>query len=274
MTISVEQIKTLRDKTGAGMVDVKKALEEAGGDMTQAADALRKKGITKAAKRGDKVAAEGIIMAETGQDGAAGYMLELNSETDFVARNEQFQKLAADIFELVKSKQPADIDSLLNLALADSTVKEKLESLSGVIGEKLAVNNVAVVKNTGGTVASYVHGEGRIGVLVSLTGGSPALARDIAMQVAASNPRYLKPEDVPAEDTEKEKVIYREQLAAVSKPAEMMEKIIQGKLGKFYEEICLVKQLYIKDDKKTVEQVLKEAGENVSIEKFVRFALA
>jgi elongation factor Ts len=273
MTISMEQIKNLRERTGAGIADVKKALEESGGELDAAAEILRKKGIAKAAKREDREASEGIILAGTNESGTEGYMVEINSETDFVARNEQFQAFAKTIFELVKTQKPQNVDALLNLNYDAASVKEKVESLSGVIGEKLAVSNVAILENTNGQVASYIHAEGRIGVLVSLTGGTVELARDIAMQVAAANPKFLNTEEAKASgaaEIEKEKEIYREQLKNENKPEAMWDKIIEGKLQKYFQGICLLEQEYIKDDSKKVRDILGVA----MVEKFVRFALA
>lgn len=265
----LDQIKKLREKTGAGIADCKKALEEANGDFERASEILREQGIAKAAKRADRQTSEGIIKAETNDSATEGYMLEINSETDFVARNDKFQDFAEKVFSIMKSQKPADEQALLALEMEDSSVGEQLEHLSGVIGEKLVINKAAVLSNNNGKVASYIHGGGRIGVLVSITGSDAEMARDIAMQIAAVNPKYIKPEDVPAEETEKEKNIYREQLKNEGKPENIIDNIIQGKLNKFYEEICLIKQPFIKDDKQTVEQVLN--GEKV--ESFIRFSL-
>jgi len=269
----MDQIKDLRERTGAGIADVKKALEEAGGELSAAAEILRKKGIAKAAKREHKEASEGIILAGTNEAGSEGYMIELNAETDFVARNEQFQKFAQDIFAIVKSQKPHSLDALLNLNYDNASVKERVESLSGVIGEKLAVSNVSVLENANGQATSYIHAGGRIGVLVSLTGGTTELARDIAMQVAATNPKYLSAEEAQesgAAEIEKEKEIYREQLKNEGKPEAMWDKIIEGKLQKYFQGVCLLEQEYIKDDAKKVKDILCGAR----IEKFIRFALA
>jgi len=266
----MDQIKKLREKTGAGIADCKKALEEAVGDFDRASEILRERGIAKAAKRADRQTSEGVIMAEVNDVANEGYMLEINSETDFVARNEQFLDFADKIFTLLKTKKPADKEELLNMEFEGATVQEKLENLSGVIGEKLVISNIALLTNPAGHVAGYIHGGGRIGVLVSVNGADAEVARDIAMQVAATNPKYIKPEDVPAAETEKEKNIYREQLKNEGKPEDMIEKIIGGKLTKFYEEICLNKQPFIKEDKKSVEQVLAGGA----IQKFIRFSLS
>jgi len=267
----MEQIKQLRDKTGCGISDCKTALEESNGDIDKAGEILRKKGIAKAAKRADREAGEGIILAGVNEAGTEGYMLEVNSETDFVARNEKFQEFTNKVFAVLKTEKPSSVDGLLSVAMDGSTVKEQLESFSGVIGEKLEIRNAKVLQNEAGTVGSYIHMGGKMGILISLDKpGQKELAIDIAMQVAAANPKYLKPEDVPAEELAKEKDIYREQLKNEGKPEEMIEKILAGKINKYYGEVCLIKQEYIKDDKKKVEEVLGEVG----VVEFVRFSLA
>ncbi|MDD5032318.1 MAG: translation elongation factor Ts [Patescibacteria group bacterium] len=268
MEISLDKIKSLRGKTGAGMVDCKKALEEAGGDIEKGGEILRKKGITKAAKRSEREACEGVVLVAANDAGTEGYILEMNSETDFVALNEKFQTLAKLIFDLIKDKKPAGTEELLSLNLDNGTVKEDLDNLSGTIGEKLEIKGFAVL--AGASVAAYSHANGRIGVLVSLDkAGENELAKEIAMQVAAVNPRYLSREQVPAEEIEKEKEIYRASLAKEGKPEPIIEKIIFGKLDKYFEEICLTEQEYIKDDKKKVKDILGE----VKVEKFIRYSL-
>lgn len=264
----MEQIKILREKTGAGMVDCKKALDESGGDLDKAVEILRKKGIAKAAKRTDREASEGLVLVAVNADHTEGYILEVNSETDFVSRNDKFQDLAKAILELVKANKPADLEALLALTIDGLSVKDTLDNLSGTIGEKLGIKGFAILN--GPTVSSYSHLGGRIGVLVSLSeAGKGELATDIAMQVAASNPKYLSPEEVSAEEIAKEKDIYREQLLKEGKPEQMIEKIAEGKINKYYSDVCLLKQEFIKDDKKTVESILNGA----KIEKFIRYSL-
>jgi elongation factor Ts len=268
INISMELIKTLRDKTGAGISDCKTALTEAVGDMEKAIEILRKKGIAKAAKRGDREVSEGVILVGVNAKNNEGYILEINSETDFVARNDKFKEFSANVFDIIKEKKPTDLGSLFSLPMDNVTVKETLDTLSGVIGEKLGIKGLDIL--TGGTVAAYSHMGGRIGALVSLDKEEQGeLAREIAMQVAAANPKYIYPEDVPAEELAKEKDIYREQLKKEGKPENMIEKILEGKLNKYFEEVCLVKQEYIKDDKKKVENILG----GVKVEKFVRYSL-
>jgi len=266
--MDMQQIKELREKTGAGMVDCQKALAEANGDMNMAVEILRKKGIAKAAKRTDRETSEGLIKVAVNDNHSEGYIVEVNSETDFVARNEKFQTFADSVLNLIKTNKPANLEALLTLPLGSGTVQEELDSLSGTIGEKLGIKRMEIV--SGATVSAYSHLGGRIGVLVVLSeAGKADLATDIAMQVAAANPRYLTPEEVPAEEVAKEKEIYREQLIKEGKPENMLDKIAEGKIAKFYAEICLNKQEYIKDDKQTVEQILG----GTKIDKFVRYSL-
>ncbi len=264
----MENIKELRDRTGAGMVDCKKALDEAGGDLEKAVEILRRKGIAKAAKRSERDASEGIIIVGVNDDKSEGYVVELNSETDFVARNEKFQELAQNILEVVKNNKPASSEELLKMDLDGSTVEDQISNLSGVIGEKLALGRTAFV--SGQTVEAYSHLGGKIGVLVALDqANKEELAGDIAMHIAAANPRYLDSSEVPSEELEKEKDIYKEQLLKEGKPENMIDNIMQGKIKKYYSEVCLLDQEYIKDDKKSVKDILGE----VNILKFIRYSL-
>lgn len=254
--------------TGAGMVDCQKALQEAGQDLEKAVDILRKKGIAKAAKRLDREAKEGVIKVAVNEAKNEAYIVEVNSETDFVARNEKFQSFANQILEIVKTQQPATVEALLALPLDGTTVQENLDHLSGTTGEKMGIKRLDYV--SGASVAAYSHLGGRLGVLVALDKpGQEALAMDIAMQVAAANPKYILSSEVAAAEMDREKEIYKEQLLKEGKPVAMVEKIVAGKMGKYYSEVCLVEQEYIKDDKKKIKDIL--AGANVL--KFVRFAL-
>jgi len=266
----MEKIKELREKTGAGMVDCKKALDETNGDMDKAIELLRKKGIAKAAKRGERETSEGIVKLAVSDDSSEGYILELNSETDFVARNEKFQEFADKAVEAIKLKKPSNLEELLKTAMEDGiTIEENLNTLSGVIGEKLVIKKFDVLKSAG-TVAGYSHMGGRIGVLVALSAkGNEDLAADIAMQIAAVNPSYITPEEVPAEETDKEKEVYRAQLIKEGKPENIIDKILEGKINKYYEDVCLVRQEFIKDDKKKIFELLGD----VKIEKFIRYSL-
>jgi elongation factor Ts len=264
----MEFIKQLREMTGAGMVDCKKALDEAGNDLNKAVEILRKKGISKAAKRSDHEANEGVVMVAVNDAKTEAYALELSSETDFVSRNEKFQALAGSILDLAKTKMPVDAAALLALPLDGSTVQESIASLSGTIGERMEIKHFTVL--SGATVAAYSHLGGRMGVLVALDQpGKEELAADIAMQIAAANPKYILPSEVDPAEMAKEKEIYKEQLMKEGKPEAMVEKIVLGKMSKYYADVCLVEQEYIKDDKKKVKDIL--GGANIL--KFVRFSL-
>ncbi len=264
----METLKKLRDKTGAGISDCKKALDEASGDIEKAVEILRKKGISKASKRSDRETTEGIVKVLTDESDKEGYIVKINSETDFVSRNEKFQDLSDSIVNVIKEKKPANLEDLLSLAMENGSVKETVESLSGVIGEKLEISNLDVLK--GEKVSAYSHMGGKIGVLVSFDKDvDNVLAQDIAMQIAATDPKYLKPEDVKEEELNKEKEIYKEQLIKEGKPENILDKIIEGKINKYYENVCLIKQEFIKEDKKKVEEVLGD----VNILKFIRYSL-
>ena len=265
----MEQIKLLRERTGAGIVDCKAALTEANGDIEVAVDILRKKGIAKAAKRGDREATQGLVKVAVNAAASEGYMYEMNAETDFVVRNDQFKETSEKIMKLVGEKAPASLEELHALVLDGTTVEETLSHMSGVIGEKIGISRYTKLSSQG-TVGSYAHPQGNIGVLVAVDRvGEGELTQNLAMHIAAANPRYVKPEEVDASELDREKEIYREQLTKEGKPAEMIEKILGGKVNKYYEEVCLVKQEYIKDDKKKVEEILN----GTAIESFVRYSL-
>jgi len=264
----MELIKQLREMTGAGMVDCQKALKEANNDLEKAVDILRKKGIAKAAKRTDRDTKEGVIKVEVNADKTEGYILEVNSETDFVARNEKFQAFVDSVMEVVKLQKPASLEALLGLHLSVGTVQEDLDNLSGTIGEKLSIKRFEIV--SGATVSAYSHLGGKIGVLVALDQpGKEELANELAMQITAANPKYLIPSEVDPAEMDREKDIYKEQLIKEGKPEAMVEKIVEGKMGKYYSEVCLVEQECIKDDKKKVKDTLDGAN----ILKFVRYSL-
>lgn len=264
----MELIKQLREMTGAGMVDCQKALKEADNNLEKAVEILRKKGIAKAAKRTDRDTNEGVVKVSVNAEKNEAYILELNSETDFVSRNDKFQGFADSVMELIKSKKPANLEALLALKLSAGSVQEDLDSLSGTIGEKLGVKRFEIL--SGASVAAYSHLGGKMGVLVALdTEGKSELAADLAMQVAAANPKYILPSEVDPTEMAKEREIYKEQLIKEGKPEAMVEKIVEGKAGKYYSEVCLTEQEYIKDDKKKVKDILGGA----KVIKFVRFSL-
>ncbi len=254
--------------TGAGMVDCKKALDEAANDLQKAVEILRKKGIAKAAKRTDRETNEGVVKVAV--DAAAGeaYIFELTSETDFVSRNEKFQGFADEVMSLALNSRPENLESLLALPMAQGSVQENLANLSGTIGEKMEIRRFARLQ--GASLAAYSHLGGKLGVLVALDqAGKEELAMEVAMQVAAANPKYLESSQVSTEELDKEKEIYREQLLKEGKPEAMVEKILEGKVSKYYGEVCLLDQEFIKDDKKKVRDILGGA----KILGFFRFSL-
>ncbi|MGE5425940.1 MAG: translation elongation factor Ts [Bacillota bacterium] len=262
----MELIKQLREMTGAGMVDCKKALDEAGGDLTKAVEILRKKGIAKAAKRGDRETNEGVVKIAV--EGNEGFIFDLTSETDFVSRNEKFQNFADKAMALALASKPADLESFLSLPVEDGSLKESLDMLSGTIGEKMEIRRFGRI--TGQSLAAYSHLGGKLGVLIALdTPGKEDLAMELAMQIAAANPKYVDSSQVDPSELAKEKEIYREQLIKEGKPEAMVDKILEGKVNKYYGEVCLIEQEYIKDDKKKVKDLLGSA----KVLGFFRFGL-
>jgi elongation factor Ts len=266
----MEKIKLLREKTGAGMVDCKKALDESNGDIDLAIEYLRKRGIAKAAKRGEREVSEGVVKVKLADDASEAYMVEVNAETDFVSKNERFQNYADQLLALVAEKKPATLEELMALPMEVGTAQETLDTLSGTIGEKLVAKRMAILSAGEGSLAAYSHAGGRIGVLVQFdTKVDADLARNIAMHIAASAPKYIEPSEVPVAEIEKEKEIYTEQLRKEGKPEEMIAKILNGKVSRYHEEVCLMKQEYIMEDKKKVEDVLGSS----KVLKFIRFSL-
>lgn len=266
----MEKIKLLRAKTGAGMVACKKALDESDGDIDKAVEILRKLGIAKAAKRGERETSEGVIKVAVNDSNDEAYILEVNSETDFVSKNEKFQALADSIMKVIIDNKPSNLEELMGISMETGTVQEVVDNFSGTIGEKLVVKNFEILNASGASASAYSHAGGRIGAIVAFDKKIDLdLARDIAMQVAASAPTYINPEDVPTEVTDKEKEVYTEQLKKEGKPEQIIEKILVGKIDKYYTEVCLMKQEYIKDDKQSVENILGDAR----VLKFVRYSL-
>jgi elongation factor Ts len=271
--ISASEVKDLREKTGVGMMEAKKALEEAGGEFEKAVDILRKKGLSAAAKKAARTASEGMIAAAIADDGRTGVLIEVNSETDFVAKNEEFRAFAQGLAGLAAGKKPADVAALSQLELDGENVEAKRNALVQKIGENIAVRRFASLDTTG-LIAVYLHGN-KIGVMVDCTGCDEQLGRDIAMHVAAANPQFLSRVTVPAEVLDRERAVYEAQAKESGKPAAVISKIIEGKLEKFYSDTCLVDQIFIKDPdgKLKVRDVLKKAGANVVVNRFVRYQL-
>jgi elongation factor Ts len=274
MSITADMVKTLRERSGAGMMECKKALAETGGDMEQAMDLLRKAGQAKADKKAGRVAAEGVVLIE--QDAAAAVLVEVNCETDFAAKNPDFQAFAQAVAACALRIKAQTLEALLAapLTAGAADVAASLKNLIGSVGENMAVRRVACVMADGGTLGAYSHkvgGVARIGAVARLKGGTDALARDIAMHVAASRPAYCKPEDMPREAVEREKAILIEQARDSGKPIEIIEKMVQGRLQKYLKEQTLVGQPFIKDPDTTVEKLLKDSGADAL--GFVRFEL-
>jgi elongation factor Ts len=269
MQITAALVKELRERTGSGMMECKKALTETGGDIEAAVELMRKAGLAKADKKAGRVAAEGMIAAAISEDGAHAAIVEVNCETDFVAKGDDFVAFSGEIANVVLDKQPADVAALADLPLASGgTVEETRRNLIAKLGENIAVRRCAVLNNSDGKIAAYLHGN-RIGVLVAVQGGDEALAKDVAMHVAASKPVALGPDNVSADLIAKEKEIYTAQAAESGKPAAIVEKMVSGRVNKFLKEVTLLGQPFVKNPDISVEQLLKENGAKVSA--FVRF---
>ena len=269
--ITAELVKNLREKTGAGMMDCKKALTETDGDMEKAVEYLREKGITKAAKKSDRIAAEGLVLAYVTEDGKVGAAVEVNSETDFVAKNEEFKSFVADVAKQVAVKNPKDVEELLAQTFINDetkTVSEVLTNKIATIGENMSIRRFERFESAG-LVEQYIHGDGKIGVLVELEGGDTELAKDICMQIAAARPEFLDRESVPAERLAKEMEILKAQAMNEGKPEAIAEKIVQGRVGKFYSEICLVEQEFVKNPDMKVKELV--ASKNAKVVRFARF---
>jgi elongation factor Ts len=282
--ITAAQVKELRDRTGAGMIDCKKALEATGGDIDSAAEKLRIEGMAKADKKGGRTAAEGMIGIAVGADAIA--LAEVNCETDFVTKGADFQDLANTAAKLALEHRPASLEALLALKVDGQSLEEKRKALVAKIGENMTVRRFEVVQKAGGAIATYLHGS-RIGVVVALTAGDELLAKDLAMHVAASQPRYLDAASVPADIIAAEKKVIDAQVAQEqeeaeaaakeagkeykAKPAEILAKMVDGKLRKFVGEITLLGQPFVKDPDQTVEKLLKSKG--ASVASFARLAV-
>jgi len=284
--VTAEQIKAIRETTGAGMADCRKALVENNGDMDAATDWLRKKGLASAAKKSGRVAADGLVAVAV--EGTKGTIIELNSETDFVARNDIFQKLASATAELALRHSIGEVEELKNLKDGHGkTVAENVTDTIAKIGENMNLRRSAIIGVTQGVVASYIHnaiapGMGKIGILVGLESPASAekleaLGKQIAMHIAAARPEALSTAEVDSAKLERERAVYREQAAASGKPADVVEKMVEGRVRKYYEEVVLLEQLYVIDGKTKVSQVVeaaaKEIGAPVKVTGFISFRL-
>ena len=259
--ITAELVKQLREKTGAGMMDCKKVLTETDGDMEKAAELLRERGIAKAAKKSGRVAAEGLVAAYVSENKKVGSVVEVNAETDFVAKNEEFKAFVADVAEIVTTSNPADVEALLEVKYkgTEKTVREVLTDKIATIGENMSIRRFQRFESEG-LVESYIHGDGKIAVLVSFAKGESALAKDVCMQIAAARPEYLNRESVPQEAVQKEMEILKAQAMNEGKPAEIAEKMVLGRIGKYYSEICLLDQEFVKDPNVKVGDLIKSKG--------------
>jgi elongation factor Ts len=265
MNITADTVKQLRERTGAGMMECKKALVETKGDLDAAAELMRKSGLAKADKKAARVAAEGTIAVH--RSGASAAMIEVNCETDFVARSDEFQAFARDMARAALEHPAPSVEALVQLTVGGATLEERRRALIAKIGENIAVRRFVRV-SAPGALGDYLHGT-RIGSLVSLEGGNEALARDLAMHVAAINPAYVDASAVPAEILDKEREILTEQTKGEKKPAEIIAKMVEGRLRKYLAEITLLGQPFVKDPDMTVEKLLKKSGARVV--EFVRY---
>ena len=285
MAISANQVKELRDKTGAGMMDCKKAIEEANGDFEKAIEILRKKGASVAAKRAERAANEGIVLTQVFNNGKSAAIVEVNCETDFVARSEDFINFANFVLTVVVANKPADVASLLEVTKDGKKVSEELNALIGKIGEKIEVSRFALDNTENGLIVDYVHAGSKLGVLMEANNVSDdkaaefqPLLKDIAMQVAAMKPISIYREEVDKTLIEKELEIYKELARKEGKPEQMLEKIAIGKLNKFYDENCLAEEVFVKDNTKKVgalvDEFNKKNSTQVKLAKFRRFHLS
>ena len=268
--ITADLVKQLREKTGAGMMDCKKVLTETDGDMEKAAELLRERGIAKAAKKSGRIAAEGLVATYISDDKKVGSIVEVNAETDFVAKNAEFVNFVNDVAEIVAKSNPADIEALLATSYKDEgkTVQEVLTDKIATIGENMSIRRFRRFESNG-LVESYIHLGGKIAVLVDMAKGEETLAKDVCMQIAAAKPEFVNRDEVPSDRLAKEMEILKAQAMNEGKPAEIAEKMVQGRIGKFYSEICLLDQEFVKDPSIKVGDLVK--NKNAEVVKFARF---
>lgn len=267
-TITAAMVKELREKTGAGMMDCKKALTATEGDAEKAVDWLREKGIAKAEKKAGRVAAEGAVAAYVSADAKTGCVVEINCETDFAAGNDQFKELLAKVAEHIVATKPATLDALNDSVLDGKKVADLITEATATIGEKISLRRFACYE-TEGRLASYIHMGGKIGVMVNLTGGDEQLGKDVAMQIAAAAPKAIDRNGVDATDIEHEKEVLRKQAEEEGKPAKIIDRMVEGRINKFYKEVCLNEQEFVKDPDKTIADILGD----VKVTEFTRFQL-
>ena len=271
MNITASMVKDLRTQTGAGMMDCKKALVEAEGDIARAVDILREKGLSQAAKKASRVAAEGAVGSAVSEDGKTGTILEVNCETDFVGTNEDFRNLAASIADQILAVNPADVEALLDSEIDGKKVRDLVTEAVAKIGENISVRRFVRYESAEGKVYSYIHGGGKIGVLVEMIGADDELGKDIAMQVAAANPSYLDRTQVSQAEIDHEKEVLAVEARNEGQPENIIEKMVIGRINKYYKEVCLVDQEFIKDGDLTISKLLK--SKNASVVRFARYQL-
>ena len=279
MAISASQVKELRDKTGAGMIDCKKALEESNGDFEKAIELLRKKGASVAAKRAERAANEGIVLTKVYNDSKTAAIVEVNCETDFVAKSDDFVNFTNFVMEVLVANKPADLNALAELSLNGKKIADELNALIGKIGEKIQVSRFAFMESANGIVVDYIHHGSKLGVLIQADNVPAANAeelqttlKDIAMQIAAMRPLSIYREEVDKTVIEKEVDIYKEIARKEGKPEQILEKIAVGKLNKFYEENCLFEQVFVKDNTKKISTLIEEFNKKNSAQaKLVQF---
>jgi elongation factor Ts len=274
MSISAQQVKELRDATGVGMMDCKEALKEADGDFDEAVSILRKKGQEVASDRAAKEADEGLVVTALSDDATVGAIVEVNCETDFVARNDDFQAFADRVAARVLEERPADLDALKALTYeGDATIEDELVALTGKIGEKLAIRRFDLLESDAGQILSYIHPGSKLGVLVDVAGDGAVeeAGRDVAMQIAALDPIAVSRDEVPDEVKEEEREVAREAALNEGKPEHVIDQIVDGKLERFFEDHVLLEQAFVKDSSVSVEEMLEDAG--LAVQRFVRYAL-
>ncbi len=285
--ITAAKVKELRERTGSGMMDCKKALAETGGDMEKAIDYLREKGLAKAAKKAERTASDGKVFHILSDDGALGVMIELNSETDFVAKTDEFIDLGTKIAAQLTHSNYSDVTALLESKHeSGSSIQELITAIIAKLGENIVLKRFARYDSGAGSIFHYIHSNNKVGSLLELDAENAGvkssaefkeLGHEICMQIAAANPSYLVPEDVPEDVLDRERAVYRQQLLDEGKPADKIEKIIPGKLRKYYETSCLMEQEYIRDTDKKVKELIAEVGKKlgtkITIKRFERFAI-
>ena len=276
MAFTAKDVMTLREKSGAGMLECKKALTDADGDMEKAAELLRERGIAKAVKKEGRIAAEGAVGAYVCTKCGVGVLVEVNCESDFVSRGDKFHEIVDGVAKVIAENKPADVEALGACKIGGGTVKDYITSQTAVLGEKISIRRFAVYE-TSGKIETYIHMGGKVGVMVEacdFNAGAEEILHDVALQIAAAKPSYVNSAEVPADVLEKEKEIMLVQMQNdpknANKPKEILEKIVAGKMGKFYQDNCLLDQAYVKDDSQKISQVI---GNKFKVTKFVRFEM-